>query len=283
MNSPTATLTEATEFQQFAVEIDTEIADLNAQLNRLDYQIVDAEAAVIRAAGGTKSWGTGWDISFLDARDIVAASDSSGFLLTNHNNLVVERDALCQRRWDLSRVHGEHEWSRFFLVTNSNGHIHSSTSCSTCFATTEYVWLTDLSGRTEAETVEAYGEILCSVCFPSAPVAWTNGESNEVKRNRAEREAAKAERAAKKVAKALIPEDPEGGYVAAGRERLKTTASAKQWLTCWAETERFYGQHVSYPVSDAEAIAALLIGRPGVKETTVEEVLAAARKRAAKA
>jgi hypothetical protein len=287
----TTNLTEATEAQRFAVEIDSEIADLNAQINRLDHQIADAEAAVIRAAGGTRVGVSGWSISFLDARDIVDASDSPGFLLTRHNDLVIARDVLCLRRWDLHQIHGEHEWSRFFLVTNSNGHIHRSTSCSTCFSTTEYAWLTDLSGRSEAEAVEALGEILCSVCFPSAPVEWTNGESNEVKRTRAEREAAKAERAAKKVAKALIPEDPEGGYLTTvGRDRIKTVAAAKTWLTDWAWWKHEYARpaetmgqdHPWMSTADAEALAALMIGRPGVKETTVEDVLAAARKRAAK-
>lgn len=66
-------------------------------------------------------------------------------------------------------------WSRFFLVQNNNGHIHSSMNCSTCYARTEYGWLTELSGLTEADAVEAYGTILCSVCFPSAPVEWTVG------------------------------------------------------------------------------------------------------------
>ena len=32
-------------------------------------------------------------------------------------------------------------WSRFFLVTSSTGHVHSSTSCSTCRPTTTYGWL----------------------------------------------------------------------------------------------------------------------------------------------
>jgi hypothetical protein len=64
-------------------------------------------------------------------------------------------------------------WSRFFLVTSSKGHIHSSMDCSTCRHTTRYGWLPELSGKTEAEAVESQGPALCSVCFPSAPVEWT--------------------------------------------------------------------------------------------------------------
>src|SRR5271166_137679 len=35
-------------------------------------------------------------------------------------------------------------WSRFFLVTSSQGHIHSSMRCSSCFQTTTYGWLPEL-------------------------------------------------------------------------------------------------------------------------------------------
>lgn len=64
-------------------------------------------------------------------------------------------------------------WSRFFLV--QGGHIHRSTSCSTCYPTTQFAWLPELSGLTEKDAVAAYGTRLCSVCFPTAPVEWTVG------------------------------------------------------------------------------------------------------------
>lgn len=64
-------------------------------------------------------------------------------------------------------------WSRFFLVTSSAGHIHSTMNCSTCRPTTEFAWLPTVSGLTEVEAVAEHGPMLCSVCFPSAPVEWT--------------------------------------------------------------------------------------------------------------
>lgn len=67
-------------------------------------------------------------------------------------------------------------WSRFFLVTSSEGHIHSSRHCSSCNSNTEYDWLPQLSGKTEAEAVADQGPRLCSICFPTAPVAWTTGK-----------------------------------------------------------------------------------------------------------
>lgn len=163
-------------------------------------------------------------------------------------------------------------WSRFFLVTNVNGHIHSSMACSTCFPTTEFAWLPTLSGLTEADAVAEQGEILCSVCFPSAPVAWTNGVSKATQAERDAKAAAKAEREAKKAAKALLPDGSElvvpwGSYT----ERVATLARAKSLLT---DTYVWTGYDEARQVL-AEAISA----KTG---EAVADVLAAAQKRAAK-
>lgn len=71
-------------------------------------------------------------------------------------------------------------WNRFYYV--NNGHIHNSMSCGTCNKrgiATRFTWLPDLSGLTEKEAVEAHGAILCTVCFPSAPIEWTNGSTKK--------------------------------------------------------------------------------------------------------
>jgi hypothetical protein len=70
-------------------------------------------------------------------------------------------------------------WSRFYLVTSSDGHIHRATGCSTCYITTVFGWLTDLSGSTEEDAVAAHGPLLCSVCYPSAPAEWTIGRPEQ--------------------------------------------------------------------------------------------------------
>jgi hypothetical protein len=61
-------------------------------------------------------------------------------------------------------------WTRAYLVDNSNGHVHNTTGCGTCFPTTTFAWMTEYSGKDEAEIVEAAGERACTVCYPSAPV-----------------------------------------------------------------------------------------------------------------
>jgi hypothetical protein len=190
-------------------------------------------------------------------------------------------------------LYAEHRWSRFFLVLNNNGHIHSSTSCTTCYVTTDFGWLPDLSGLTEADAVEQQGKILCSVCFPSAPVEWTNGVSKATEEAKAERAAQKAERLAKKQAKALVPDDIDGGLVIGEgrsyRDRLTTIAAAKSWLTDYFSWNsgyprtRFDGtvdqHHPSYPPEALPIVAEVYAARIG---STPEAEIEAAKKRAAK-
>lgn len=84
--------------------------------------------------------------------------------------------AVLDREW-----HRRGGWTRFLLCTNTNGHIHNSGSCGTLYATTNLVRLPELSGLTEADAVRAYDTVLCSVCYPSAPVAWTVGAAKPAK------------------------------------------------------------------------------------------------------
>lgn len=93
-------------------------------------------------------------------------------------------------------------WSRAFLVRNSNGHIHKSRSCTTCFDTTNYVWLTEMSGRDELEIAYLAGEKACTVCYAHAPSAYflreCGLEDPEVVEARRIRQARKAEIEAKR-------------------------------------------------------------------------------------
>lgn len=90
-------------------------------------------------------------------------------------------------------------WPRFFLVTNSGGHVHSSMNCSTCYPTTRFAWLPDLSGSDEQQVIDAAGDGACTVCFPNAPVAdpaRPRPNQIETPTQRASREEREAKRAA---------------------------------------------------------------------------------------
>lgn len=98
-------------------------------------------------------------------------------------------------------------WTRAFLVDNGTGHIHTSTACSTCFSTTQFAWLPQVSGEPEESIVEQAGEGACTVCYPSAPVdVLKRKRTLDTLANIAAREAREAEKAAltaAKVAKGL--------------------------------------------------------------------------------
>jgi len=178
------------------------------------------------------------------------------------DNIVTINDAIEAKYAEaapLEREYDAKQWSRFFLVQNNNGHIHSSMSCSTCYFDTQFGWLPELSGLTEADAVEAHGAILCSVCFPSAPVEWTNGISHVAQAEKDARAAAKAKRDAAKAAKAITAPDgsplkDDGGYT------IKTEVTARREMSGALENALWYPQsgdkYRAYADRLAEAISA---------------------------
>jgi hypothetical protein len=108
-------------------------------------------------------------------------------------------------------------WTRYFVVDNNNGHLHTSTGCQNTYATTSWVWMTGMSGMTRAEAVEQGGSLTCLSCFPDFREEIESGreprfETPRMRKTREEREAAaakKAEKARKAAANAVYGEDGE--------------------------------------------------------------------------
>jgi hypothetical protein len=96
----------------------------------------------------------------------------------------------------------EGRWTRAFLVTNSNGHVHNTMDCNTCFPTTRFEWLTEYSSDDEDTIVALAGELACTVCYPSAPADILNQPATIQSKNRAEKEEAAAKAAKAKAARA---------------------------------------------------------------------------------
>jgi len=132
-------------------------------------------------------------------------------------------------------------WTRAFLaVTNgSGGHVHRNRSCTSCYVTTEYAWMTEFSGQTEAEIVDAAGERACTYCYPSAPVEVLDRPTRMFTKDEQRIAAERAERAAKKDAAAAATVcDAETGEVIYKTERAAlNAASAALDDTLW------YGGH----------------------------------------
>lgn len=173
------------------VEIDTELAHLASTINRAYREIDRLLDMARRAAGETPMRSprgnrpTVWRSTPEQARERLvvrarSADPDTAWSMYNEAYILAELKRYEQIVIDTNTrvlvLEGEHDrrqWSRFFLVTSSHGHIHASRNCSTCRPTTEYGWLPNLSGATEAETVAEHGPMLCSICFPTAPVEWT--------------------------------------------------------------------------------------------------------------
>ena len=120
-------------------------------------------------------------------------------------------------------------WTRAFFVANAGGHVHKSMSCSTCYPTTRFQWLTSYSGQDENDIVADAGERACTVCYSSAPVDLLRRPS---KINDPEKEAAKKERDEKKAAKdaaaaAKAIANPDGTPLVINGWKQKTERAAE--------------------------------------------------------
>lgn len=176
-------------------EIDTALADIYTRRGAAHVALEGARRGIYRVLGNRVT-GTRQRIN-LTAEDLATfrtriAEDKhfayrNDHFLTAFDKATATLEALKVEEAPLNAEYARRPWSRFFIV--QGGHIHSSMNCSTCNKNgkaTQFGWLPELSGQTEAEAVAAHGALLCSSCFPSAPVEWTNFYEKEAERKAAE-------------------------------------------------------------------------------------------------
>lgn len=171
-------------------EVDGFLASASDAAGRVEQSLEYAIDSVHRAAGD-KRQGSGysqgpWEMSLDDAMDMAERwALERGFESSSVKDVRQGFATLKALSEEIARLATEYArrggWSRFFIVQNAGGHIHSSMNCSTCnkvtsrgWSQTKFGWLTELSGQSEEQAVAEQGAILCTVCFPSAPVEWTN-------------------------------------------------------------------------------------------------------------
>jgi hypothetical protein len=109
-----------------------------------------------------------------------------------------QRDALLDEAAPYERQYNRRQWSRYFLVQNDNGHIHSSMGCSTCNRegiATRFGWLVELSGKAEADVTDEVGPNACTVCYPWAETIREEAEKGARKARQDEKAAKDAEKA----------------------------------------------------------------------------------------
>jgi hypothetical protein len=239
-------------------EIDSALADLLRQEYRQSGRLATAVDSVHHAANDRRTYGRGrsrWGMSdqaAVDKAQRIANSDQTyiGQAAAQYlQKLAHEQAELARIRTESKTLNDEYirrgRWTRAFLVTNGNGHVHSSMSCSTCNRggqSTQFQWLVEFSDHDESEVVAAAGWRACTVCYPSAPVGDekslpTSIFSEDDKARaaaRADREAAKAKRQSDKIAKALTEDGSEFVVSWTDRDRqrtesFKTERAAVQW------------------------------------------------------
>lgn len=256
MTNPTATTAPTT-----PVEIDTRLAEIYGILSQIENQM----GYCIKTIDGTYR-----QPPFLVEK---AKTDLVG-LKARHSELSIEAFTL-EGQYRLVR------WNRYFLVQNSNGHVHSSTRCNTCFASTSYSWLLELADQPVSDMVEEWGEMACTVCFPEAPTFPRFSQpSKRDAAAKAERASAKAERDAAKAAKTLNAEDVFKDF---HDWKVTTVAAAKAELREAAALLAGYGYDHLRPAAPAirTAARAALLAK-GITEADLDTLEAKAVKLATK-
>lgn len=182
--------------EQTPAQIDGQIADINQRADRPSRRLSAARDIFARRARqdeNTVSWERISEYQLERAAEMMREAE----------------EELAELEEEARPLHAEYErrgsWPRYYHVTNSNGHVHTSIYCPSCFYDTQYAWRTDLSGLTEEEVVEREAHWACSVCMPIAPAdqkaAFKAYQERKRTEKAQEREAKKAEKAARKLAR----------------------------------------------------------------------------------
>lgn len=253
---------------QTPVEIDTELAAIYSDIYRAQAAVTGAERRVADMAKHAE---------MIARRERFAINYSPEQVAAAEAKLDTARDELVEQRARTFPYDAEYDrrggWTRAFLVvTNGTGHVHRSMRCSTCYPTTEFAWLPEMSGSDESEIVEAAGERACTICYPSAPVETLSRPTRLFSKTEIEKQAARDEREAKRAAKAAkLITAPDGtelrdgmGYpikaeITAEREAVSERASL---INGWT------GYRTDEAVATVERILDALAAKRG---TTVDE------------
>lgn len=223
--------------------IDIKSAELSLELQRAAAAVTTTRDAIHRAAGDVMKRiagpgnAQGWTMSLADAKAAIPTGRLLP-LLTAETEAIVKRTFLAGQVRVLDDLYRAHGWTRYYPCQSANGHIHTSErGCSTVRPTTEMAWQPQLSGLTPAEVVEIAGPALCSVCYPDAPVEHTSSNLTAIERdkNRGEREARKAELAARKARTQLTAD--ETFRTSHDGDRIETVAACQQVIRDAADQE----------------------------------------------
>lgn len=169
-----------------------------------------------------------------------------GSILDKIDSLRAMAQALRDMLAPLNAQYAARRWTRVYLVNNSNGHVHSHMGCRNCYPTTQYKWITELSGASDEKVVEAAGERTCLTCYDSVREEIIAGRPCRVEHHadREEREAREAELEAKRQARIAKGVTPDGKPIEIRIDRvcytIKTEKAAQLRYVDWT-----YEAHVA--------------------------------------
>lgn len=200
-------------------------------------------------------------------------------------------DALSIRRKDLEtelnvldREYRRRRWTRYYLVQNTGGHVHTSTACDTCHVTTSFGWLTQYSGTDHDEMGRLAGMDACARCFPHLPPEVMRAKRDALVdtpqrlRERAQREADQSVEKARAAAKGIT--SPEGvplhavdvltdGRLVRG-DLIKTEVAASRRAMQDGFDLRWYGEDHPHAPAWRETVHRMLAALAHKRGTTVE-------------
>lgn len=161
--------------REFAQTVDERLSHLHQSAAELSGRLELAETSIRRMAGQSHdARGRRWSGTLQDALAYEPAryeQHTWTHLITRREETLRDLEGVRAEQGELNEVYeSSGRWTRAFLVDGSDGHVHSSMQCSSCYPTTQFVWLPQYSGADEREIVEAAGRSACTRCYPTAPV-----------------------------------------------------------------------------------------------------------------
>ena len=162
--------------------VDRQLAEISARRWEIIDLIGRTYSSIHYAVDDVRDRRSGWRLtdSEAEAKLIALREDPKNFRaresaknLTSLENLRTKLAAATQEFDTAEEPYYLAPWSRFYIV--QDGHIHANQHCHSLRPTTRLGWLPELSGDTEETAVAAHGPLLCTFCFPTAPVEWTAG------------------------------------------------------------------------------------------------------------
>lgn len=278
-------------------QIDAQLAEVYIQQFAAQRDLEYAVAAIHRAVGDdrTRVGGYGsrrfeWGLDFEDALHQATQWADPAFGKDTWDRAKAQealdkwtavQDRLAELDARDARFHSEFlrrgGWTRAFIV--DKGHVHSSMQCSTCYPSTRYSWLPELSDDDEDEIVAKAGERACTICYPSAPVDVLKRKStlfsDEEKQANAERESRAAAKAAK-VAKArenapTITGETLEVKTSMFRETFKTERAAVNFLHREQEFTFFYGTRDQVDIDAASIVLQAVAEKRGISPEALRD------------